>query len=97
MKTNKTKANLIMLVAIIILVIGALMIKPQGEFGGSDDAAEEMITSISPSYEPWFDAFLEPKSGEIESLLFTLQGSIGVGIIAYIIGYYKGKNKDVIN
>lgn len=94
---NKTKANLLMLLAIVALVIGALLLQPKGEFEGSDGAAEEMITSIKPDYEPWFEPLLEPKSGEIESLLFTLQGSIGAAIIAYIIGVNRGKNKRVID
>ncbi len=37
--------------------------------------------------------FMNQKSGEIESLLFTLQGCIGTGIIAYVIGVSRGKRK----
>ncbi|MGX7025156.1 energy-coupling factor ABC transporter substrate-binding protein [Vagococcus hydrophili] len=96
-KGNKTKANLLMVVAIVALVIGALLLQPKGEFEGSDGAAEAMITEIKPDYEPWFEPLIEPKSGEIESLLFTLQGSIGAAIIAYVIGYNKGKNKHAID
>ncbi|MDT2849781.1 energy-coupling factor ABC transporter substrate-binding protein [Vagococcus carniphilus] len=96
-KNSKTKANIIMLLAIVVLVIGALLLQPKGEFEGSDGAAEEMIIEIQPDYEPWFEPLIEPKSGEIESLLFTLQGSIGAAIIAYVIGFNKGKNKNVID
>lgn len=90
---SKTKVNLILLLAVAALMVGALLINQQGEYGGSDGEAEAMIAEINPDYTPWFESILEPKSGEIESLLFTLQGSLGVGIITYILGYYKGKKK----
>lgn len=95
MEKNKSKTglNIILLLAVVALMVGALLINKNGEYGGSDGEAETVITEIDPNYEPWFDSLLEPKSGEIESLLFTLQGSLGVGIITYILGYYKGKNK----
>ncbi len=89
--------NVLMLIVIIVLMVSALLVQPNGSFGGSDGAAETMITKLDPSYKPWISALLKPKSGEIESLLFTLQGSLGVGIIAYIIGYFRGKKKNAIN
>ncbi|SET49400.1 cobalt/nickel transport protein [Enterococcus malodoratus] len=94
---SKTSLNIILLLVVVVLMIGALLINQKGEFGGSDGEAETVITEINPNYTPWFDSLLEPKSGEIESLLFTLQGSLGVGIITYILGYYKGKKKNAIN
>lgn len=99
MEKNKSKMslNIILLLAVATLMVGALLINQNGEYGGSDGEAETVITEINPDYEPWFDSLLEPKSGEIESLLFTLQGSLGVGIITYILGYYKGKNKNAVN
>lgn len=99
MEKNKSKnsLNIILLLAVVVLMVGALLINQTGEFGGSDGEAETVITEINPNYKPWFDSLLEPKSGEIESLLFTLQGSLGVGIITYILGYYKGKKKNAVN
>ncbi|WEG72731.1 energy-coupling factor ABC transporter substrate-binding protein [Vagococcus intermedius] len=88
------KKNLTLIAIVVILMISAFVFNSTGEYGGSDDAAETLITELRPDYEPWFEPIYEPKSGEIESLLFTLQGSIGVGIIAYAIGYYKGKGKE---
>ncbi len=61
------------------------------EFGGSDDQAESAISQTHPDYKPWFSSFFEPASGEVESLLFTLQGSLGTGVICYILGYYRGR------
>ena len=36
---------------------------------------------------------MNPASGEIESLLFTLQGSLGAAVIFYILGYSKGRQR----
>ena len=99
MEKNKSKTgiNIILLLAVVALMVGALLINQHAEYGGSDGEAENVIAEINPDYQPWFNSLLEPKSGEIESLLFTLQGSLGVGIIAYILGYYKGKNRNAVN
>ena len=56
------------------------------EFAGADGLADEAISEINPDYEPWFSPIFEPKSGEIESLLFALQAAIGAGIIGFITG-----------
>jgi len=48
---------------------------------------------VAPHYQPWFQPLYEPASGEIESLLFTLQGSIGAAVIFYILGYMSGKKR----
>lgn len=88
------KQNLLLLLACALIAVGAFFIAPKdSEYGGSDGGAEAAITELQKDYEPWFSSLYEPASGEIESLLFTLQGSLGVGVIAYIIGYQKGKNK----
>ncbi len=44
---------------------------------------------VAPDYQPWFQPLYEPASGEIESLLFTLQGSLGAAVIFYILGYAR--------
>ena len=61
------------------------------QWAGADDQAEEAITKIDPNYKAWFSPIWEPPSGEIESLLFSLQAAIGALIIGYVIGYYKAK------
>lgn len=86
------KQNFLLLLTCVLIAIGAFFLAPKdAEFGGSDGGAEVAITEVNPDYEPWFASIYEPASGEIESLLFTLQGSIGVGIITYVLGYHKGK------
>ncbi|AMB96582.1 energy-coupling factor ABC transporter substrate-binding protein [Aerococcus urinae] len=87
----KKKNLLLILLALLIMFIPLFTI--DGEYEGSDGGAEELIGELDESYTPWFEPIFEPASGEIESLLFTLQGSIGTGIICGIVGYYLGKNK----
>ena len=79
------------------MVIIPLFIKKDAEFEGADSQAEDVITEINPDYEPWFDAIWEPPSGEIESLLFSLQVAIGAGIIGYIFGVMKEKRRVATN
>lgn len=86
--------NIILAVLVVILAIFPLVTaKENAEFGGADGQAEELITEIKSDYEPWFESFWEPPSGEIESLLFALQAAIGSGIVCGYIGYLMGKNK----
>ena len=86
------KKNLLLLLGVVILAILPIFMLPDAEFGGADGEAEEAITEIATDYEPWFNAIWEPPSGEIESLLFVLQGVIGALIIGYFIGYMRGKH-----
>ena len=88
------KKTLILLAMVIGLVILPFFINHGGEYGGSDGEAENQIQAVAPHYEPWFQPLYEPASGEIESLLFTLQGSRGAAVIFYILGYYKGRQRN---
>jgi len=92
MMTNKT-SNLLLIGAIILIVVLTLYFLPHADFMGADGLAEDYITQSQPDYKPWFSNIWEPPSGEIESLLFSLQAAIGTGVVAYVIGYYKGKKK----
>ncbi|MGL5692761.1 MAG: energy-coupling factor ABC transporter substrate-binding protein [Peptostreptococcaceae bacterium] len=91
-KKSNTKTNLLLLLLAIALITLPLVLNPSGEYGGADGQAEELITEISPDYEPWFTSFYEPPSGEIESLLFSTQAALGAGLIGYYIGSRKRKN-----
>lgn len=87
------KKNLILLAIVVVMCLIPFFMpaNKEAEFAGADGLAEEVITQSHPDYEPWFSSFFEPASGEIESLLFTLQGSLGTGVICYILGYYRGR------
>jgi len=72
-----------------------LIILPNAEFGGADgNAAQEIEDS---GYEPWITPLWEPPSGEIESLLFSVQAAIGAVIIGYFVGYERGKRAQLKN
>lgn len=94
-QSNKTNYLLILLAIVIIIV--PLFIKGDAEFGGADDQAEDVIGEINSDYEPWFEPLWEPPSGEIESLLFSLQVAIGAGAIGYIFGIMKEKKRIAAN
>lgn len=91
MKKSISITNVLLLLMILGLLIFPLFYARDGDFSGADGQAEEVIASITPHYEPWFTSVWEPPSGEIESLLFALQGALGAGVIFYYIGYQKGK------
>ncbi|MGL5711771.1 MAG: energy-coupling factor ABC transporter substrate-binding protein [Paraclostridium sp.] len=91
----KFKNNNLLLIGItIIIIITPLILNSGAEYGGADGEAENLITQIQPDYEPWFSSLYEPPSGEIESLLFSVQAGIGAGVIGYYLGYKRGnRNK----
>jgi cobalt/nickel transport protein len=98
---NKTTQNILLLLGVVVLALIPFAIHlPAGGtgdeaaaemFAGSDGQAEELITRMHPEYKPWFSSFWEPPSGEIESLLFSLQAAIGSGLLFYYIGYHRGR------
>lgn len=89
---KRTKTNIILLICVILLVL-LPFIFVKGEYGGSDDQGTEQIKKYAPNYQAWAHPVWTPPSGEIESLLFTVQGSIETGIICYFIGAAHGKKK----
>ena len=70
------------------------MLFRSSEFGGADGEGEEVIKTIKPDYEPWANKLIELPGSETESLLFALQAAIGVGVIGYVLGYFKGERKN---
>ena len=90
-KKSTTNQNIILLLLSVALICLPLIINPLAEYGGADGQAEDLITEISPEYEPWFSSIYEPPSGEIESLLFSVQAALGAGIIGYYLGSRKRK------
>jgi cobalt/nickel transport protein len=84
-----SKKTLLILAAVVLLAVLPLLFV-NGDFGGADGAAEEMITELHPTYEPWFSPLLEPP-GETESMLFALQAALGAGFIGYVLGRFKSK------
>ncbi len=87
------KKNLVLIIMLCALVILPLLMNRGAEFAGADGQAESFIAEIAPDYKPWIEPLMEPASGEIESLLFTLQGSLGAAVIFYILGFYHSRRK----
>ena len=83
----------LLFILVIIMFTLPLIFLKDAPFEGADGMAEEAITEINPEYEPWFSSPIEPASGEIESLLFSLQAGIGAGFIGYFFGYMRGRRK----
>lgn len=82
------KQNILILAAVAGLAIAPLVIHRNGsaEFGGSDNNAAALVTTINPDYKPWFTPVWEPPSGEVASLLFSLQAALGAGLIGFYFG-----------
>ncbi|MBE9094790.1 energy-coupling factor ABC transporter substrate-binding protein [Tychonema sp. LEGE 07203] len=89
---STARENWILVGAVVALAVIPLVFV-RGEYGGADGEAQQAITEIQPGYEPWFNHFFEPASGEIESLLFATQAALGAGVIGYAIGLYKGRSQ----
>ncbi len=89
------KKNLIFLFIAIFLMISPFFYISEYErgekFSGTDALVQKHIEMLAKDYKRWFQPIFEPPSGEIESLLFTLQAAIGAGIMGYVMGYLKGK------
>ncbi len=89
------KKNLILIAVVVFILAAPPVFIKNAEFAGADGLAEEQISKIAPDYKPWFESLFEPKSGEIESLLFALQAAIGAGVVGFILGRMtsvKGKS-----
>ncbi|NCB28416.1 MAG: energy-coupling factor ABC transporter substrate-binding protein [Clostridia bacterium] len=88
------KKNLILVVAVIVLAVIPMYVAKDGEFGGADGQAMDAVSDVDPTYQSWAQPLLEPKSGEIESLLFATQAAIGAGIVGFVLGRITKKDKD---
>lgn len=96
-KKNTLRNNVILVFLFLLLIIAPLAINQNAEYGGADGNAEAAIVASNPDYKPWSKPLWEPPSGEIESLLFAAQASIGTGFIAYFFGLMKGRKQSAGN
>jgi cobalt/nickel transport system permease protein len=74
------------LAAVAVLIVAPLVARKGGEFAGADSLATDKVTEIDPEYEPWFEGWWSPPSGEVESFLFALQAAFGASVIGYVAG-----------
>lgn len=93
----KKKVILLLILVVLIAFIPLFALK-DAEFGGSDDAGSQVVAEVDSGYEPIAEPILEKLlghelPGEVESLLFCIQSSIGVGIIAFFMGRFVERKK----
>ena len=93
MKLRISKNTLLLLLLIVGIAVFPLIFNSEAEFEGADGQGGDVIAEINPDYEPWAEPLWEPPSGEVESLLFSLQILIGAGTMGYILGSLKEKRK----
>ncbi len=82
-----------LLVVILLIAFVPLFALKDAEFGGSDDAGSQVVEEVDSGFQPIAEPLLEKMlgrelPGEVESLLFCVQSSIGVGILAFFMGRF---------
>lgn len=87
----KTSSKVIIIILILAIIIAPLYLLPDADFEGADDEGMDTLAENNPEYEAWAEPFIEPASGEIESLLFASQAALGASVIGYYFGVSKGK------
>ncbi len=80
------RTNVLLLGLAALIVAAPLVLNPSAPFGGTDDAASELVAASHPDYRRWTTPLWEPPGKEVESLLFALQAAIGAGVLGYVIG-----------
>lgn len=80
----------VLIAVLLTLFLIPIVVLPNADFGGADDAAGQIITDMG--YVPWFDSLWSLPEG-LESVMFAVQAIIGASIIAYIVGYERGKRQ----
>jgi len=91
-KNRSLYKHLLLVFIVVALTVMPLLFVKNAEFGGADDKARQAISTIKPDYHPWFSPVWEPPSGEIATLIFSLQAAIGASVIGYGLGYYRGRS-----
>lgn len=82
-----------LLLGVATLIIAAPLVFNHGaQFGGTDDAASEVVVSSHPDYQKWTGPFWAPTK-EVEGTLFALQAAFGAGILGYVIGRLHGRRE----
>ena len=93
----KKKVITLLFIILLIAFIPLFALK-DAEFGGSDDAGSQVVEEVDSSFQPIAEPILEKMlghelPGEVESLLFCVQSSIGVGVLAFFMGRFVERKK----
>ena len=92
------KKVITLLVIILLIAFIPLFALKDSELGGSDDAGSQVVEEVDSSFQPIAEPILEKMlghelPGEVESLLFCVQSSIGVGVLAFFMGRFVERKK----
>ena len=92
------KTGIAWILVIILVAFVPLFLLKDAEFGGSDDAGSVVVEEVNSGFTPIAEPILEKAlgheiPGEVESLLFCIQSSIGVGVIAFVMGRFVERKK----
>ena len=92
------KKVITLLVIILLIAFIPLFALKDAEFGGSDDAGSQVVEEVDSSFQPIAEPIIEKMlghelPGEVESLLFCVQSSIGVGVLAFFMGRFVERKK----
>lgn len=95
---KKKGLAVVLVLMVLLLALVPLFVLRDAEFGGSDDAAGDVVAEVNSSYEPWAAPLLETLigrelPGEVESLFFCIQTGIGTGVIAFFAGRFVERKK----
>ncbi len=80
-----------MLLTVVLIAVFPLMMG--GEFAGADDKAAAIVEGTE-GFSPWFTPIWEPPSGEVASMLFSLQAALGALVLGYAIGRARSRRPD---
>lgn len=96
--SRKTWTTIALIAALVLtfgisFVVGGLHTDPDERFAGTDSVATSTIQESNPDYQPWFEPFFQPESGEVESGLFALQAALGGTVLGFAIGGLWGRRR----
>lgn len=94
----KKSTVILLIVAVFLIALVPLFAMPDADFGGSDDAGNDVISQVDSEYTPIAEPLIEKilgreLPGEVESLFFCVQTAIGVGIISFFLGRFVERRK----
>ncbi|WP_211223161.1 energy-coupling factor ABC transporter substrate-binding protein [Propionicicella superfundia] len=97
-RLRKSTVNILLVAALVVIfavsfVVGGTRTDPEERFGGTDGAATAQIEESNPDYQPWFEPFFQPESGEVESGLFALQAALGGVVLGFAFGGLWGRRR----